>query len=44
MEVDEAWRDNKTVRLDNASRFLVSDRRRDARNLALFDRYIVNAA
>jgi len=44
MEIDEAWRDDKTVRLDDAARLLARDRRRDTSNHASLDRYIVNAA
>jgi hypothetical protein len=44
VEVDQAGRDNQAIRLDEASRLLAWNRRRNARNLPLLNRYIVNTA
>jgi hypothetical protein len=44
VEINQTGRDNQAIRLDDASRLLARNRRRDARNRSLLDRYIVNAA
>jgi hypothetical protein len=44
VQIDQARRDDETVRVDDAPRLLARDARRDARDLPLLDRQIVNTA